>query len=72
MRWATARRMFVQAYIQLRGSIQLTCQHLGIETCTFYRWRKSDPAFRTAMEAADAALMDVAESELHRRATEGK
>lgn len=48
--------------------IELACKQAGIPRSTFYRWRKSDPAFAAqcdeALEQSSNLINDMAESQL--------
>lgn len=48
--------------------VQLSCEKTSISRATYYRWRKEDPSFATACDAAinegDELVSDMAESKL--------
>lgn len=48
--------------------VQLSCEKTSISRATYYRWRKEDPHFATACDAAidegDELVSDMAESKL--------
>jgi len=58
------KKLFLREYPLNRFIIKLTCGKIGISEETFFKWRKDDPAFATAIKSFDAILADTMEDVL--------
>lgn len=67
---ATMKQRFLNAYMKF-GRIGKTCEHIGLNTRTFYHWKSNDEVFLSNFNLANALLIDNLEDEAYRRAVEG-
>lgn len=65
------KKAFIAAFEKNFGIITRTCKEVGITRETFYKWKKTDPAFAQAIEDQDEKTTDFVESELYKKIQEG-
>lgn len=61
-RTAKDKAAFIEALKESKGIIVRACEAIGINRCTFYDWRDSDPDFKAACEEVTEVTLDVLES----------
>ena len=54
------KKLFLEQFPKSKFIIHDTCQKIGINRDTFYNWRRDDPEFRMAVEAAIDKVVDLA------------
>lgn len=65
------KKAFLAAFEKNFGIITRTCKEIKITRETFYKWKKTDPAFAKAIEEQDEKTTDFVESELYKKIQEG-
>ena len=53
------------------GIVTTACKNVGIARVTFYEWLKKDEEFRKSVEKIEEIVLDFAESQLHKKISEG-
>ena len=53
------------------GIVTTACKNVGIARVTFYEWLKKDEKFRMSVEKIEDIVLDFAESQLHKKISEG-
>lgn len=53
------------------GIVSTACEKCGISRTTHYRWTKSDPEYKTAVDDCTERAIDFAESQLYKLISEG-
>lgn len=62
--------MFVKKFVDLGANISATCQAVGINRATYYRWLKIE-SFSAKIELAELEPVDNVESALYKAALDG-
>ena len=57
----------VKLYLKKSCNISATCSAMNITRTTWYRWIKDDVAFKSALNDAEEALLDNAETMLYKK-----
>lgn len=70
-RKSSRKRKFIEA-LQQRGVVLHACQESGVSRSSAYRWYEEDEGFALAWEDAIELSNDTIESEMYRRAVEGR
>ena len=61
---AEAKQDFLLAFEAKAGNVKVACQAMGMPRSTYYKWRRTDPAFSEAADDILEGLKDFAESKL--------
>ena len=66
------KKLFLEAFERAACNITLASKNTDIDRGTYYHWMEKDPKFKKAVEAHQASLVDIAESQLFKNLRDGK
>jgi hypothetical protein len=66
------KALFISAFERAACNITLTSKNTDIDRGTYYQWMEKDPKFKKAIEVHEAAMVDIAESQLFKNLRAGK
>jgi hypothetical protein len=66
------KALFLEAFERAACNITLASKHTNIDRGTYYLWMEKDPKFKKAVEAHEASMVDIAESQLFKNLRDGK
>lgn len=65
LRTQVKKRLFVTFYKKFLGSVRATCDKIGIERRTYYKWLNNDPEFRWEVKDAFQEVLEDLEEKLN-------
>jgi hypothetical protein len=65
------KERFLEAYEKSLGNVTMACKASDVGRTTFYKWLKTDNAFKEEVDSLDERTIDFAESELLKQIKEG-
>ena len=68
----TRKKDMLEALRKSLGIVSTACKSVGIERCTHYNWLKADQNYASAVSELDNVVLDFAESQLHKKISEGE
>ncbi len=66
------KQLFIDAFERAACNITLASKNTNIDRTTYYGWMEKDPKFKAAIEVHEAAMVDIAESQLFKNLRAGK
>jgi len=66
------KKLFIEAFERAACNITLASKNTDIDRGTYYDWMEKDPKFKKAIEVHEAAMVDIAESQLFKNLRAGK
>jgi hypothetical protein len=66
------KALFLEAFERAACNITLASKNVNIDRKTYYNWIEKDAKFKEGVEALEASMVDIAESQLFKNLRDGK